>query len=395
MSGLLKILIIRNIPTYMEIRGNTYNIQEIGLAKALVRKGQTCDVLFWTDKEEETVLVPAGDAKSVQVFYRRGRSFLKNAVFLHCEELYAGYDVLQPCEINQLQAWILAGQYPDKTIIYHGPYYDRFNRRYNMLSHVTDLLFLGRYQRRGTRFLAKSVPAKEYLVSKGIADGNICITGVGIDTQMLENRGRSLDADSAEEEKTAFCETMGRDGSPLRLLYIGRLEERRNIPFLIDIFREVLQKEPGARLYMIGTGESRYVEMCLQYMEKANVRDRIVLQERMEQRYLGDIYRLADFFLLPTRYEIFGMVLLEAMYYGNVVLTTPNGGSGTLIHSKENGLILDSADPAFWAEQIFKLNQNPEEKRRIGESAHRTIAEHFTWDMLAEVFLAQYRLVGK
>ena len=42
----------------MAVKNNTYNIQEVGLAKALVRKGHFCDIIFWTDKAEETVDVP-------------------------------------------------------------------------------------------------------------------------------------------------------------------------------------------------------------------------------------------------------------------------------------------------------------------------------------------------
>ena len=51
----MKILIIRNYPSYMDVEKNTYNIQEVGLAKALVRKGNICDIVFWTDKEEKEV----------------------------------------------------------------------------------------------------------------------------------------------------------------------------------------------------------------------------------------------------------------------------------------------------------------------------------------------------
>lgn len=57
----MKILIIRNFPSYMAVKNNTYNIQEVGLAKALVRKGNTCDIVFWTDKEEEIVEIPVDE----------------------------------------------------------------------------------------------------------------------------------------------------------------------------------------------------------------------------------------------------------------------------------------------------------------------------------------------
>ena len=70
----MKILIIRNFPSYMAVKNNTYNIQEVGLAKALIRKGNTCDILFWTDKQEETVEIPVFNGGVLHVFYRHGKS---------------------------------------------------------------------------------------------------------------------------------------------------------------------------------------------------------------------------------------------------------------------------------------------------------------------------------
>lgn len=63
----MKILIIRNYPSYMDVEKNTYNIQEVGLAKALVRKGNVCDIVFWTDKDEKEVAIPVDDRGKVTV----------------------------------------------------------------------------------------------------------------------------------------------------------------------------------------------------------------------------------------------------------------------------------------------------------------------------------------
>ena len=104
---------------------------------------------------------------------------------------------------------------------------------------------------------------------------------------------------------------------------------------------------------------------------------------------LLEYYRNSDVFLLPTRYEIFGMVLLEAMYFGLPVITTRNGGSCTLINS-ENGIVIDNFDVNTWAEKIEKLLSNSEECKKIGENAHKTIAEEYTWDALADRFLQAY-----
>lgn len=64
------------------------------------------------------------------------------------------------------------------------------------------------------------------------------------------------------------------------------------------------------------------------------------------------VYQSCDAFSLPTRYEIFGMVLLEAMYYGLPTFTTYNGGSSTLMN-QENGIIINSIDMIKLSKIIF------------------------------------------
>lgn len=377
----MKILIIRNYPSYMAVKNNTYNIQEVGLAKALVRQGHVCDIVFWTEFQEETVTIPVDDMGVIHVFYKHGKTMLKNTIFTACKTLFEQYDILQPCEYNQMQAWILAKQYPKKTVIYHGPYYSPFNKRYNLMCRIFDVFFLQRYIKLGTRFLVKSELAKEFLVNKGIKAENIKVVGVGIDAQMLSAPNENC--------KKSLFRVMKNDDASIKLLYIGRFEERRNIPLIVDIFKMILVKRPNTSLYMIGTGDTEYLKRIRNYMEKG-VRDKIIWQDRMEQKYLSAIYEQADFFLLPTEYDIFGMVLLEAMYYKNVVLTTQNGGSNTMIQNGKNGFIFDNKDAERWANLILNLKEN--EKKEIQERANKTVAEKFTWDRLATGFIEQYKM---
>lgn len=400
----MKILIIRNIPTYMEIQNNSYNIQEIGLAKALVRRGEECDVLFWTSEEEKEMIIPVyvypeeqeqrKEVGMVHVYYRHGKSILKNAVFTRCYDLFSSYDVLQPCEYNQMQSWILSGKYPHKTIIYHGPYYSSFNTRYNLMCRVFDAFFLKRYEKKGTRFMAKSRLAEDFLVQKGIAKKNVACVGVGMDTQMLSRDSKVPKCDTGLEKagtQGKVFDAMKQNQDGVKVLYIGRVEERRNIPFLIDCFNELRKKIPSAMLYMIGTGDREYLESAFSYMKETGAEDHIIWQEKAEQKDLSMIYRMADFFLLPTKYEIFGMVLLEAMYYGNVVLTTNGGGASQLIENGENGFILSAEDPKTWAECMCNVLAHTDRKEAIRKKAHETIRDQYTWDDRAPLFIEQYR----
>lgn len=383
----MRILIVRNYPSYMAVKNNTYNIQEVGLAKALVRKGNVCDILFWTDKEEEMITVQMDDRGKINVFYRHGKTMLKNTIYDGCKELFENYDILQPCEYNQIQAWLLAKKYPEKTVIYHGPYYSEFNKRYNLMCKAFDLLFLKQYIKQGTRFIVKSDMAKEFLLDKGIKAENVCTVGVGIDAQMLSSE------ECVPDEKLYL--QMREDHSNLKILYIGRLEKRRNIPFIFDIFAEVLKKHNNAQLYIVGNGEDGYVKSSFEYADMLGIREHIVWQEKMEQKYLSNVYKMADFFLLPTEYEIFGMVLLEAMYYETIVLTTRNGGSSMLIENGKNGLIIEEKKASQWASEIINIFNNKKLMKEIKEAASMKIEQGFTWDCIAENFIKQYELREK
>ena len=114
----------------------------------------------------------------------------------------------------------------------------------------------------------------------------------------------------------------------------------------------------------------------------------------MEQKYLSRIYELAYIFLLPTEHEIFGMILLEAMYYLTVVLTTDNGGFSTLIENEKNGCIIDELDDSVWADKILSIIENKSQVDVMRDNAHNTIANMYTWNHLADLFISSYQSVG-
>ena len=129
--------------------------------------------------------------------------------------------------------------------------------------------------------------------------------------------------------------------------------------------------------------------MCKEKLIELGLENDVIYREKLEQKYMPAIYQASDAFLLPTRYEIFGMVLLEAMYYGLPVFTTYNGGSSTLINN-ENGIIIENTDCNEWSKKIVKVLSDKKECDAIGEKAHRTVEKNYTWDALANKFLSVY-----
>lgn len=377
----MKILIIRNYPNYMDVTCNTYNIQEVGLAKALIRKGHQCDIVFWTEREEIDKTIEFDDGLSYTIYYRRGINILKNAIYIGIDELIKKYDIIQVAEYNQIQSWILSKKYKNKTIIYHGPYYAEFNKKYNFMCKIFDIFFLNRYKKLRTNFIVKSELAKEFLVNKGIDKSNVINVGVGIDLDALRNEEC--------QELPNFVKGIDKYDSDLKLLYIGKIEPRRNIPFIYDILCELDRRGQNVKLIMVGNGKKEYAEECEEYAKKIGVDNLIYKTEKLEQKYLSEVYKKSDFFLLPTKYEIFGMVLLEAMYYKLPVLTTLNGGSDCLINNSENGIILE-CNAKEWANIILKLNSDKTTYKEIANKAYETINNEYTWNKISEIILSSY-----
>lgn len=374
----MKILIIRCSPDYMEVRNASYNVQEVGLASALVKKGHKCDIVFWTDKEECEVKIPVEGFEPITLYYRHSISILKNGIYTGIDDLISQYDIIQPSEHNQLGTWMLSKKYPNKTVIYHGPYYSAFNKKYNLMCKVFDKIVLPAYKKNDTKFITKSELAKDFLVSKGIKDKNICVAGVGINTNTF---AQLEDSDIPKE----LFEIKNIDAD-IKLLYIGKLEPRRSIPFLFDILKEIKEKGINPKLVIVGNGDEEYINSCFEHAKNINVYENIYWIKRVQQKYLQFAYKNTDVFLLPTNYEIFGMVLLEAMYFGTPAITTKNGGSQMLIENGKNGMIIDDFDAKKWADAVMKIKNN----KNITIASHEKISNSYTWDALVEKFINEY-----
>ncbi len=380
----MKILIIRPFPDRLNLK--SYNVQEVGLAKALVMKGHICDIVLYhgkeKDREEEYSFCDKGQQYSFKIHWLKGFAFFKNGFMPSVKRLIPQYDVIQVHEYDQLLSWKLYTRQPKPVVIYHGPYYDPFAKGYNLKCRVFDLLFLSLSRSRiGSVFaLAKSELAADFLREKGFQ--RVTTAGVGID---LDNFGKNKDMGAGflahRKEET--------------LLYVGKIEERRNLYFLVEVFRKLKDKKKNLKLTIIGNGDREYKEKFLSSIHPELETGSILYRERAAQEELAEYYRKAAFFLLASHYEIFGMVLLEAMYFGTPVISSVNGGSCTLIQDGVNGLVMEEFDSAAWAARIEKAMEDKDRLEEMKSRARKTVEEKFTWNALADTFLEVYQKTGR
>lgn len=362
----MRILIIR--PMAIEININSYNCQELGLAKGFVDSGHECDVLFFSN-EEKKIEVKYKD-KIINIFYKTGKIKYKiNGIFDNLDSLVSNYDLVQMNEITQLQTInsLTNSKYKNKIYVYHGPYknsHDSFKHKLFNIVFESKIKRLFKRESLKNIVFTKSNLASDYLETLGI---NSQVIGVGLDLTNLTNY------------------TSG-NYNPFELLYVGKLEERRNILFIVEVLKKLIDIDERYHLTIIGKGEKKYTSKIDNKIKELDLDDKITIIDRVNQKQLIDYYIGSGIFLLPTNYEIFGMVILESLYYGLPVITTLNGGSSVL----KKGVYINNIDVNEWVNTIYKISSN------YGIIQHdelkKYIVNNFVWNVLAKQIIQKMNI---
>ncbi|MEK4428938.1 glycosyltransferase family 4 protein [Paenibacillus sp. FSL M7-0802] len=380
-----KILYLRNFAS--KVNGDSYNLQEVGLGKALVRKGYDCDIVYYNDRKETHLeQVYRHEGCTLRIIWLHGFKFLSNSIYRDVlkDSFLDAYGLVITTEYNQIMTYLLSRKCPDKLALYHGPYRDNTHA---LIRKLYDIMLLPKVAKSLSRTYVKSDLAKRYLENKGF--DNVVTIGVGLDRSKVE---RAFDSDTSNnsedisgerEENREVANELRRIGDRPVLLYVGVLEERRNIRFMLSTFKRVLQKHPSCLLLMVGNGRKTDTDRYWTYAHELGITDSIIHFSRVEQRHLWQVYGAADVMLFPTQYDIFGMVLLESMLFRVPIISSVNGGSVTLIEDGVSGVMLRSFSEEEWSGRIGALLDNAELRRSMAEKAFLTV-ERMSWDRIAD-----------
>jgi glycosyltransferase involved in cell wall biosynthesis len=218
-------------------------------------------------------------------------------------------------------------------------------------------------------FFCKSTLSEDYLKKIGMQKA----ISVGV--------GQNFDKFNIVHEPTEKVKKILQIISKKRtLLSVGSIDDRKNFPFMLAVLNEIMKIDENYQLVVIGKGSKGYISKCLKkYSKKLN--DNVILLGNVENSQLKFIYPSVYTFLMPSKLEIFGMALLEAMSFGAVPIASSNGGSMTLIKEGENGYIRALSEPKKWAQLITSKNFFSKRKELSKKSKERII-KNFTWEKI-------------
>ena len=174
------------------------------------------------------------------------------------------------------------------------------------------------------------------------------------------------------------------------VLFIGRLERIKGVDILLRAISIIKKEMPEICGYIMGDGslENELKELTKKLDMEENVNFLGFKSEKEKYSYIKSV----DICIIPSRYEPFGIVCLEAMACGKPVVASNVGGLPYVIEDGKSGLLFERGNAKDLANKIIFLLQNEDLRNKMGEAGQER-AKNFTWDKIAERTLKLYNEV--
>ena len=176
----------------------------------------------------------------------------------------------------------------------------------------------------------------------------------------------------------------------LNIVFVGRLESRKGVKYLLAAFSRLKAEFPHIRLIVVGPGV-RLRHKYEKYVRENELQD-VVFVGPVPYTDLPRYYQTADIFCAPaTGQESFGIVLLEAMALGKPIVATGIEGYAAVVTDGHNGLLVPPRHEGALTEALKRLIQDEPLRRTLGNHGLITV-RRYDWSIVAAQLLAYYQV---
>ncbi len=343
-----------------------YNSQEIGLAKALAKYFETVEVFKLVPINQTSSVEYLEKYKNVQIKYVPAKNSGINGV-MDTTVLEPSLTALIHFSDTQFSVPSVY-QWCKKKCVQYIPYIGvvESHSTNNIKKCITNLMFkrnIAVYRK--CMCCVKTPMVQEKIKKLGIS--NSIVTPVGLDLDLLK---QDYETFSSLELKQKY----GYRQEDKVLLFIGRLIDEKQPVRMINILGELKNQGHHYKLLMVGSGE---LELPVKKrIKELHLENDVKMLESIPNENIWELYCLSEAFVNLNQQEIFGMAILEAMYYGCKVIAWSAPGPDYIIENGVSGF-LATTDKAICACIMKSWNKS--------QCAHNRIVEEFVWDRMAKV----------
>ena len=230
-----------------------------------------------------------------------------------------------------------------------------------------------------TAFVAYGSKAKEYLIKLGASENQVFISTNTVDTSYFEIA-------------TNDCRLSIDDDGLNHFLYLGYLVPRKNVGLLIDMANNLQKQRNDFCIDVIGDGESR--EQLELKVKNLGLSQFVKFHGFKQKHELPPYFAQTKALLFQTDFDIWGLVLNEAMAAGVPCLSSVNAGaSSDLIKNGYNGFIVDYENKSDIIEKINFIIENPEKVIEMGKRASEFVNTNANLNVCAKGFVNAIRSI--
>jgi glycosyltransferase involved in cell wall biosynthesis len=219
------------------------------------------------------------------------------------------------------------------------------------------------------RIIARHKDLKVWLEKKGCESSKIEVIPVCINTGIYR---------PGKRESHTNC----------RILFVGRLVPIKGIKLLIDAFLDLIKEVKHAELLVIGDGPLRTELETM--LTKLKIKNRVKLLGSLPRSKILEYYQSSDIFALPSFYESFGIVNLEAMSCGLPVISTFVGGIPEVVKDGYSGFLIEPGNKFLLKEYLIKLISDDGLREKIGYQARQHVVRNFSYEVIIPKMIEVY-----
>jgi glycosyltransferase involved in cell wall biosynthesis len=164
------------------------------------------------------------------------------------------------------------------------------------------------------------------------------------------------------------------------VLFVGRLVYEKGIHILINAVPKILAKV-NAKFIIVGSGYMK--EQLLNIVRSMGLEHKVLFEGFMDEPTLLRLQMCADVSVVPSLFEPFGIVALEAMAAKSPIVVSDTGGLSEIVDHDKTGVKVYPNNPDSLAWGIIKVLQDDDYARYIRDNAYRRVLERYDWEKIA------------